>query len=924
MASAEGELPSGTVTFLFTDLESSSRLWEEHPEGMKAALARHDSILREAVEAHGGHVVKTRGDGLHAAFATAQDAVMAAVDGQGRLGAEVWPVTGPLRVRIGVHSGAAESREGDYFGPVLNRAARIMSLAHGGQIVVSHATEELVGDGLASGVELLDLGEHRLRDLDRPERVFQVTAPGLTCEFPPLRSRDHFPGALPEVLTSFVGRERELEAVLEALRQSRIVTVIGVGGVGKTRLALQAATEALPAYQAGAWFCELAAVTDGRAVPEAVAASLEVRPEPGVPLIANLLAALRHKQLLLVLDNCEHLVDAAGALAEAITHACPHVAVLVTSREALGIDGELLRPLGPLPVPEDGSSLGELADAASVPLFADRARAVRPEFELDASRLPVVAEICRRLDGVPLAIELAAARVAALGVADIARRLDQRFRLLTGGRRTALERHQTLRAAVDWSYDLLDQTQARAFNRLAVFAGGLTLEAAEAVLSGDGIESDDVVDVVSDLVARSMVVADESEPTTRYRLDETMRQYAREHLDATGESDTVRRRHGDYYVGLAEMAAEGVKGRDEQRWVRTIDVEFPNFRAALDWAIGIGDADAALRLTVPLGGIGLWRPRYDVSRWTELALGMPESRHHPLRAHATALATRQLILSGEIALFAERVRAMDAVFEEAGLELTPVAHFLHAALATQADRWDDQARGHARTAIELSLRAGDRHAAGGVCAMVALFLAIAGDADEAVQCAEQATALASDLGNPSLNAMSETALGYVLSTIDPQRARPHLEAAWSMAKTADNEGARAISGRCLARLLAAQGDLLHSLEIYAGMLESSFEAGRISRMLACESLAIDLAAAGYHAVAATLFGGLESPVDSYQGNPMLKRQAAIDAVRHVIGDENFEDLASRGRAMDTDELAAFARTALSGIVSELDARQLTE
>jgi class 3 adenylate cyclase len=267
MASVKDGPPTGTVTFLFTDLEGSTRLWEEHPEAMKAALARHDSILREAVEAHGGHVVKTRGDGLHAAFATAQDAVMAAVDGQGRLGAEVWPVTGPLRVRIGVHSGAAESREGDYFGPVLNRAARIMSLAHGGQIVVSHATEELVGDGLASGVEVLDLGEHRLRDLERPERVFQVTAPGLTCEFPPLRSRDHFPGALPEVLTSFVGRERELDAVLEALRQSRILTVIGVGGVGKTRLALQAAREALPAYQAGAWFCELAAVTDGRAVP---------------------------------------------------------------------------------------------------------------------------------------------------------------------------------------------------------------------------------------------------------------------------------------------------------------------------------------------------------------------------------------------------------------------------------------------------------------------------------------------------------------------------------------------------------------------------------------------------------------------------------------------------------------------------------
>jgi predicted ATPase/class 3 adenylate cyclase len=920
------ELPTGTVTFLFSDLENSTRLWEEHPEAMKAALARHDEILRAAVEARGGRVVKSTGDGLHAVFETAHAGAVAAVGAQRALAGESWGETGPLRVRMGLHTGEAEHRAGDYYGPVLNRAARLTAAGHGGQILVTQATEAVLRDHLGEDVGLMDLGEHRLRDLSRAERVFQVTGPGLAGEFPPLRSLDHFPGGLPGVLTSFVGRERELGALVEALQQAPLVTVIGVGGVGKTRLALQAAAEVWPAYQDGAWFCELAAVSDGRAVPEAVAASLEVRPEPGISLTANLLGFLRHKQLLLVLDNCEHLVEAAGALAEAITHACPRVAVLVTSREALGVDGERLRPLGPLPVPGDRSSLGEQADAASVRLFTDRARAVRPDFELDASRLPVVAEICRRLDGVPLAIELAAARVAALGVADIVRRLDQRFRLLTGGRRSALERHHTLRAAVDWSYDLLDQTQACAFNRLAVFAGGLTLEAAEAVLSGDGIETDDVVDLVSDLVARSMVVADESEPTRRYRLDETMRQYARERLDATSESDTVRLRHGEYYVALAEMAAEGVKGRDEQRWVRTIDVEFPNFRAALDWSIGIGDADVALRLTVALGAaaLGLWRPRYDVSRWTELALGMPEARHHPNGAHAAALAAQQLILSGDAELLAERAHAMDAVFEEAGRELTPEAHFVHAALASVAGRWDDQASRHGSAAIELSLRAGDRHTAGSLCGMVAMFLAVAGDADDAVQRAEQATALASDLGNPSLNAISETALGYVLSPINPQRARPHLEAAWSMAKTADNEVVRAISGRCLARLLAAQGDLLHSLELYEAMLESPFETGRISSMLACESLAIDLATAGYHAVAATLFGGLESPAGSYQGNPMLKRQAAIDALRHVMGDEHFEDCATRGRAMDTDELVAFARSALSSIISEVDTRQTTE
>ena len=912
------ELPSGTVTFLFTDLESSSRLWETHPGAMKAALARHDAILREAVESNCGHVVKMTGDGVHAAFATAEEALAAAVAAQLGLGAEAWQATGPLRVRMGIHSGAAESRGGDYFGPVVNRAARIMSIAHGGQIVVSHATEQLVSDALGAELGLIDLGEHRLRDLGRPEHVFQVTGPGLQDSFPSLQFQDRLPGRLPENLTSFVGRERELGAVIEALRRSRIVTIVGAGGVGKTRLALQAAAEALPEYRDDAWFCELEAVTDREAVPEAVAAALELRPQPTMPPTANLLAFLRQKQLLLVLDNCEHLVEAAGALAEAISHACPDVAILATSREALAVEGELLRPLGPLLIPTDLEAPVDQAAAASVRLFVDRARAVRPDFDLESSSLAAVVDICRRLDGVPLAIELAAARVAALGVADIARRLDQRFRLLTGGRRTAMERHQTLGAAIDWSYDLLDDTQARAFNRLAVFAGGCTLDAAEELLSGDGVSREEVLDVVSSLVARSMVVADESDPATRYRLLETMRQYARERLDHSGEGDVVRHRHAEYYVVLAELAAARIQGRDEERWVRTVDLEVANFRAALDWSVDRGDADLALRFTVAVGGFGLWRPRYGIAQWNERVLQMPEARDHPLRPHAAALAAQQDILLGDPALLSERVRLMDQAFDEADLELSAIAHFVHVALASIAGEWDEGARQHAVTAIDVSLRAGDRFMACVHSAMVAMFFATASEFDDAVRNAEHAVDLASEVMTPSLIAMSETALGYALSTVDPERAIPHLELASTQARTVGNQLACEVSERCLARLLAARGDLFAALEIYRSRLESGLETGGdLQLMLACESIAVDLAAAGYTDVAATLLGGLEAPDGGYQGNPLRNRHAAIDGLKHAMGPQPFEGCTARGRAMDIHELAKFARAALIDILSEL-------
>jgi predicted ATPase/class 3 adenylate cyclase len=913
------ELPSGTVTFLFTDLEVSTRLWEQEPEAMRGALARHDAILRDAVAAHGGHVVKGTGDGIHAAFATADAAVHAAIDAQLAVGAERWGVSEPLRVRMGIHTGVAELRDGDYFGPSVNRAARLMSAAHGGQAVVSLATEELVRDASRAGTELLDLGEHRLRDLGRPERVFQIAHPGLPRDFPPLRSLEHPPGTLPVFLTSFVGRRRELESVRDALRQSRIVTLIGVGGVGKTRLAVQVAAEALADYPDGAWFCELAPVIDRRAVPEAVAACLDVRVQPGESRTESLLTFLRDKRLLLVLDNCEHVIDAAGSLGESIARGCPHIGLIATSREALGVDGELLRPLGSLEVPDEQSPPADLLGSASVRLFADRAQTVRPEFALDEASAPVVAEICRQLDGVPLAIELAAARVASLSVNEIAQRLDQRFRLLTGGRRTALERHQTLRGAVDWSYELLEKSEARAFNRLAVFAGGFTLDGTEAVVSDDGIDASDVLDVLSRLVARSMVVADESEGTTRYRLHETMRQYARERLDDAGEGDVVRGRHAVYYVAFAEAAQAGSLGRDEERWVRTVDREFANFAAALDWSIGVGDADLALRLVVALGAFGVPRPRYSVGRWLGQALDMPAARHHPLRPYAETWATHsELALSGDVGALVERGRMMDSAFEEAGLELTVEAHGAHAMIASQTAGLDE-AIAHATAAAELAVATDDPRAAF-YNASLALYLAMSGDTDGAVRRGERAVALASARGIRSQLAPAENALGYALSTVDPERAIPHLEAAWSMSDDMGNEVLPHVCGTCLARLLATRGDLMRAFELHSVLLTRAAATGaRVFGALDCESLAVVLANSGYPDVAATLFGALDAS-STFRTNRLLDRRPMQEALRRGMGEGIYEDFAARGGSMDADNLVAFARAELTRIITELSSR----
>lgn len=477
---------TGTWTFVFTDIEGSTRLWDEQPEAMRKALAIHDQLLREKLSVH-GEVFKTMGDSFCVAFRSPSEAVSTATELQKTLQSQQFGDIGKLRVRMAVHTGEAESRDNDFFGPSLNRVARLLSSGHGGQILLTQASFELVRDALPKGIESRFLGEHRLRDLERPESIYQLMGADLPSEFPPLKSLSELPNNLPLQVTSFVGREKELAEVEALIRKNRLVTFTGSGGTGKTRLSMQAGAELLPDFEDGVWLVELAPLTEPDLVPQTVAASLKVREEPGRPLLETLVSHLKEKNLLLILDNCEHLLDASARLADAIGKQCPRVHLVATSREPLAIHGEQVYRVPSLstPDPKKKESAESLGQYEAVRLFIDRAVLAQPSFAVTAENGQAVAQICHRLDGIPLALELAAARVRAMPVETIASRLDDRFRLLTGGSRTALPRQQTLRATIDWSYGLLDEKEKTLLRRLSVFAGGWTLEAAEKVCADD-------------------------------------------------------------------------------------------------------------------------------------------------------------------------------------------------------------------------------------------------------------------------------------------------------------------------------------------------------------------------------------------------------------------------------------------------------
>lgn len=515
------DLPTGTITFLFTDVEGSTKLWEQYPDTMRPVLTRHDALVEDWVERYDGTVVRPRGEGdsRFAVFVRATDAVVAACAIQQALFSEPWPTSISLRVRVALHTGEADLRDGDYYGSAVNRCARLRSIGHGGQTLLSQVTYELVRDALPEAVRLSALGSHRLKDLQRPEQVFQLLHPALPDNFPPLKSLDALPNNLPMQLTSFIGRQREMAEVKQLLTNSRLLTLTGAGGCGKTRLGLQVSADLLEEYVDGVWLAELAALTDPMLVPQAVASVLSAREEPGRQQIETLTDFLKLKSLLLVLDNCEHLVAACAQLATALLRFCPNLWILATSREALGIAGETIWRIPPLSLPSaQMAPLERLIQYEAVRLFIERATAVLPAFTVTNQNAPAVAQVCYRLDGIPLAIELAAARVKVLTVEQIYDRLDNQFRLLTGGSRTALPRQQTLRGAIDWSYNLLSEAEQALLCRLSVFAGGWTLEAAEAICAGENIDEIEVLDLLTYLADKSLVIVEQQSEEVRYDI----------------------------------------------------------------------------------------------------------------------------------------------------------------------------------------------------------------------------------------------------------------------------------------------------------------------------------------------------------------------------------------------------------------------
>ncbi len=590
---------------------------------MRSALAAHDELVTKAVDAHEGKVFKHTGDGIAAVFGSAPDAVVAAGAMLRALLATPFPDIGSLRVRMAVHSGEAEEREGDFFGPPLNRVSRLMSAAHGNQVLVSLVTEQLCGTRLPEGISLMDLGEHRLRDLTRPERVFQLLADDLPSDFPDLVTPDLVPNNLPTLATSFVGRAQELAELDKLIRAARLVTITGVGGAGKTRLALQAAAQFAQEFRDGIWFVELAAITDPTLVTSATATALGVPEQAGRPLQDSMLDHLSDRKALIIMDNCEHVISEAAVLVEAVLSGASECRVVATSRELLGVGGEVALGMRSMSMPAAGTPTdwAELSRYDAVRLFTERAAASVSTFRVAGDNAAAVQEICRRLDGMPLALELAAARLRSFSPQQLADLLDQRFRLLTGGSRTALPRQQTLAAAIDWSYQLLGSNERLLFERLAVFQGGFTLEAAQEVCSSDELDAFDVLELIPALVDKSLVVADSGDVAVRYRLLETIRQFARDQLDRDRAGDDFRVRHASYFMHLAEAAEPHVRGADERLWWERIDADLDNLRQAMIWSLEAGSAETAMRIAGAVWRFWWFTVRFSEGiSWLERAL----------------------------------------------------------------------------------------------------------------------------------------------------------------------------------------------------------------------------------------------------------------------------------------------------------------
>ncbi|MBV9253809.1 MAG: tetratricopeptide repeat protein, partial [Actinobacteria bacterium] len=779
-AAAAPELPGGVVSFLLTDIVSSTSLWEQFPDAMAQALARHDELIAELVDAGGGWLIKSKGEGdaTLSVFVRASDAVATALQLQRAVQAEPWDGDIDLRVRVGVHTGEAQLRDGDYFGPTLNRAARIRALAGAGHVLLSQATAELVAERLPDGASLRALGQHTLRGLARPEHVFALAHPELdSSDLPygdqaaqPARAADDTPRRhnLTVPLTAFVGRADARAELSALLAHDRLVTLTGPGGAGKTRLAEQVALDNLSRWPDGVWAVELAGLSDPRMVPSAVAAVVGVTEQSGRTITDGLIEALRARRMLLLLDNCEHVLDAAAELVEQLLPGCPQVDVLATSRQPLSAANEVTWGVPSLAVPPPlaaGDDVEKLLSSESVQLFVDRARLSDPRFDPSEAELRAVGDICRRLDGIPLAIELAAARVGTLTPRQIVERLDNAFELLTSGSRAALPRQQTLRALVDWSHDLLSAEEQALFRRLAVFAGPMRFDGVQAVADDDNAR-----ETLASLVDRSLV-AQESDGV-RFRLLETMRQYAYDKLRTAGEEAVYRSRHRDWVLALVEQAQPALEAGGDTGWHDRLEEELDNVRAALDWSLGEREGrEPAARLASAANGFWVARHWSEGRQWLERSLAAAGALAPTIEAAARNSAANLAGLQGDFDAARRLLEGSVALGRELGDEAL-VREALHVLGNVTWDHGDFAgAVASYAEALEIARRLGDKRSVARALTNMGALDAWRGEYAAATALCEEALEIARQLGEGLIVRGALINLAYVLLR-QGDRARP--------------------------------------------------------------------------------------------------------------------------------------------------------
>jgi predicted ATPase/class 3 adenylate cyclase len=871
-------LPTGTVTFLFTDIEASTPRWETDAEAMAVDLAAHDEVLRAAIGGHRGFVFKHTGDGVCAAFGSASDAVAAAVEAQRRL---------RLPVRVGIATGTAELRGEDYFGPPLNRAARVMAAGHGGQILVAASTAALLDS--VDLVDLADLGDHRMKGLPGLQRVFQVRAEGLRVRFPPLRGLEAVPGNLPVELTTFLGRSAEIAELTAVVAGARLVTLTGVGGVGKTRLALQVARRLVTEFPDGVWLVELAPLGDPAALPDVVATALGVMSQAGLSVLESVVEAVAGRRMLVVLDNCEHVLDAAAELTAAVLARTSTVSVLTTSREGLALDGEHLWPVPSLGV--DGAGGG-----AAVELFVERAQAVRPGFSLDDDTVQTaVTETCRRLDGIPLAIELAAARMVSMNPSEVLERLSDRFRLLAGARRSP-GRHQTLRHAVAWSYELLSVEERNVLGRCAVFAGGFDVAAAAHLCGGNDYE---LLDVLDSLVRKSLMTAAQFGGHTRYGLYETIRVFSEEQVDPAAMAE-VRDRHARYFAEQVEDWWTTWDSPDQRIAVDRVDVEFANLRAGFYWAAERGDVVTATKIAAHTAMFAQSVQRYEPVGWAE-----------ELLVAATAADVAQLPRLYTAAAFCCQTGQPDTGLEyarkAAELDEDPKYDPLDPRQALSLELLSHIQAGDGEMAVavcrQLAARAGLERVTG--LAIQTWELPALDRGEEARTLADSAVTAAREHGNPNWIVIALSAYGRAYEDTDPERALGAFREAREFAHRHHIAFFEPGLGWDLARLEAVHGDLDEALILFDEILDAAHRGGSNNQVsIALANLAVVLHDLGRAEIAATIYG-------SSTRHPVIANVPAlselIEQLRAGLGDATFEQCVTAGAAMETADSVRYAR-----------------